>query len=69
MRAVKRRLLIVDDEQDITLTLGTVLRESGFDVVSFNAPLLALRSFKPSYYDLVILDIRMPDMNGFELDR
>ena len=66
---VKRRLLVIDDEQDITLTLSTVLRESGFEVVSFNDPLLALRSFRPRYYDLVILDIRMPHMNGFELYR
>ena len=35
----------------------------------FNDPLLALQSFKPRYYDLVILDIKMPDMNGFELYR
>jgi two-component system, OmpR family, response regulator ChvI len=69
MHTVKRRLLIIDDEQDITLTLGTVLQESGFEVVSFNDPLLALRSFKPRYYNLVILDIRMPEMNGFELYR
>jgi two-component system, OmpR family, response regulator ChvI len=65
----KRRLLIVDDEQDVTFFLCAILQESGFEVVSFNDPLLALQSFKPSYYDLVILDIRMPEMNGFELYR
>jgi two-component system, OmpR family, response regulator ChvI len=64
-----RRLLIVDDEQDITLTLRSILQEVGFEVVSFNDPLLALRDFKPHYYDLVILDIKMPQMNGFELYR
>ena len=69
MRVAKRRLLIVDDEPDITLTLRTILEESGFEVVSFNHPLLALRSFKPCYYELAILDIRMPKMNGFELYR
>ena len=67
MRVAKRRLLIVDDEPDITLTLRTILEQNGFEVVSFNNPLLALQSFKPRYYHLVILDIRMPDMNGFEL--
>ena len=67
MRVAKRRLLIVDDEPDITLTLRTILEQNGFEVVSFNHPLLALQSFKPRYYHLVILDIRMPDMNGFEL--
>ena len=65
----KRRLLIVDDEPDITLTLRTILEQNGFEVVSFNDPHLALQHFKPRYYHLVILDIRMPDMNGFELYR
>jgi DNA-binding response OmpR family regulator len=67
MFPTKRRLLLVDDEQDITSILSSVLQESGFEVTPFNNPLLALRSFKPRYYDLVILDIKMPNMNGFEL--
>jgi CheY-like chemotaxis protein len=69
MFSTKRRLLLVDDEQDITTILSSVLQESGFKVVFFNHPLLALQHFKPRYYDLVILDIKMPDMNGFELYR
>ena len=66
---VKKRLLIVDDEQDVTLTLHAILQEGGFEVVSFNDPLLALQSFKPRHYELVILDIKMPKMDGFELYR
>ena len=69
MNVGKRRLLIVDDEPDITLTLSTILEQNGFEVVSFNDPLLTLQHFKPRYYDLAILDIKMPDMNGFELYR
>jgi|SRR5215204_5016581 len=69
MRVAKRRLLIVDNEPDITFTLSSILEENGFEVVSFNHPLLALRSFKPRYYELVILDIRMPKMDGFELSK
>jgi DNA-binding response OmpR family regulator len=65
----KRRLLLVDDEQDITSILCRVLQESGFEVTSFEDPVMALKHFKPRYYDLVILDIKMPDMNGFELYR
>ena len=65
----KKRLLLVDDEQDITWILCNILQESGFEVTSFNDPLLALKHFKPHYYNLVILDIKMPDMNGFELYR
>jgi DNA-binding response OmpR family regulator len=63
----KKKILVVDDEADITLTLFSVLQESGFDVAFSNDPLLALQSFKPHYYDLLILDIKMPEMNGFEL--
>jgi two-component system, OmpR family, response regulator ChvI len=69
MHFTKRRLLVVDDDQDVTLTLRATLQKTGFEVVSFNDPLLALKRFRPRYYDLVILDIRMPDMNGFELYR
>ena len=61
--------MLVDDEQDITWILCNILQESGFEVTSFNDPLLALKHFKPHYYNLVILDIKMPDMNGFELYR
>jgi CheY-like chemotaxis protein len=43
------------------------LQKGGFEVNSFDDPLLALQSFKPHYYDLLILDIKMSKMNGFEL--
>jgi DNA-binding response OmpR family regulator len=69
MFLTKGRLLLVDDEKDATSILHTILQKSGFEVVFFNDPLLALEHFKPRYYDLVILDIRMPNMNGFELYR
>ena len=61
--------MLVDDEQDITSILCSVLQESGFEVTSFEDPVMALKHFKPRYYDLVILVIKMPDMNGFELYR
>lgn len=63
----RKRILVVDDEPDITLTLLAILQKSGFEVSSFNDPLLAFQFFKPRYYDLVILDIKMSKMNGFEL--
>ena len=63
----KNKILVVDDEPDITLTLFSVLQESGFEVAFFNNPLSALRSIKPRYYDLVILNIKMLGMDGFEL--
>jgi two-component system, OmpR family, response regulator ChvI len=39
----------------------------GFSIDTFNDPVLALESFKPNFYDLVLLDVMMPKMNGLEL--
>jgi two-component system response regulator ChvI len=58
---------LVDDEPDIILFVKTVLEINGFVVDSYNNPTLALSNFKPGLYDLLLLDIRMPKMNGFEL--
>ena len=65
---MKAKILIVDDEPDVTYTLKVTLEETGsFDIYPFNESSLALSNFRPNMYDLVILDIRMPQMNGFEL--
>ena len=62
-----KRILLVDDEDDINLTVKLVLEGSGFKVDSFSNPLLALESFNAGLYDLAILDVKMPVMNGFGL--
>jgi len=62
-----RKILIVDDEPDITSAFDMILQMNGFEVDSYNDPLLALSNFKPNSYGLALLDIRMPKMNGFEL--
>jgi DNA-binding response OmpR family regulator len=62
-----KRILVTDDEPDITLMLKKVLEENGFKVDSFNEPSAVLQNFKPGIYDLLILDIKMPSINGFEL--
>jgi DNA-binding NtrC family response regulator len=65
---VKAKILVVDDEPDVTYTLKATLEETGFfDIYPFNEPSLVLSNFRPNMYDLAILDIRMPQMNGFEL--
>jgi DNA-binding response OmpR family regulator len=57
----------VDDEKDACLVYKMVLEDNGFEVDSFEDPVLALSNFKPDFYDLVVLDIRMSGMNGFKL--
>jgi two-component system, OmpR family, response regulator ChvI len=62
----KKRIMLVDDEPDIILGLKIGLEDNGFVVDAFNDPELALSNFKAGSYDLLLLDIRMPKMNGFE---
>ena len=61
------RILVVDDEPDLTQVSTLALEYHGFKVDSFNDPREALSKYKPGLYDLVILDIKMPKMDGFEL--
>ena len=64
----KRRILIVDDEPDIASLFKLGLERSGeFEVDVYNDPITALSNYRPGLYDLLLLDIRMPKMNGLEL--
>jgi DNA-binding response OmpR family regulator len=58
--------LLVDDDKDLTTTFKTCL-ETTFQVYTYNDPLGALSDFRPNFYDLLLVDINMPLMNGFEL--
>jgi DNA-binding response OmpR family regulator len=68
-----KRILVIDDDSDITLTFKQVLEAENnngkifFKVYTHNDPLVALSQFKPNFYDLLLIDINMPKMNGFEL--
>ena len=63
----RNRILIVDDEPDVALVLKLGLEANGFVVETYNDPLKALSDFRANSYDLLLLDIKMPKMNGFEL--
>ena len=68
-----KRILLVDDDPDITLTFKAGLDgryyddRKRFDVYTYNNPILAVKEFKPHFYDILLTDIYMPHMNGFEL--
>jgi DNA-binding response OmpR family regulator len=61
------RILLVDDEADITFSFSIGLEDGGFKVDTFNNPLRALSSFKSGLYELALLDIKMPELNGIDL--
>ena len=62
------KILVADDDPDITSLYKTALEgHKGFEVETFNDPRNALSNFKPHYYDISLIDVRMPSMNGFEL--
>jgi two-component system response regulator ChvI len=67
VQAKKYRVMIVDDEKDITTIFKIGLGNNRFIVTTFNDPLDALSKVRPRLYDLLILDIRMPVKNGFQL--
>ncbi|MFL6506684.1 MAG: PleD family two-component system response regulator [Nitrososphaeraceae archaeon] len=66
-RKKKKRMLLVDNEPDICLVYQIVLGDAGFECMSYTDPVKALQEFKPYFYDLILLDIRMPVLNGLEL--
>jgi DNA-binding response OmpR family regulator len=67
--AIKDRIMLVDDEPDINAALSVVLKRGGYDVDTFESPLIALEKRKPGFDDLIMLDVKMPQMDGFELYR
>jgi CheY-like chemotaxis protein len=63
----KKRIFLVDDNYDHTVTFKVGLELAGFEVDAYNDSAIALSKFKPDYYDLMLIDIKMPKIDGFEL--
>lgn len=64
-----KKILLVEDEKALSVVFNMVLEDGGYEQDCFTDPLLALKNFEAGFYDLVILDIKMPEMDGFELHR
>jgi DNA-binding response OmpR family regulator len=62
-----KKILVIDDEPDVTYTIKNILEDRGFAVDTFTDSLLALDNYKANFYNLIILDILMPKMDGFQL--
>ena len=61
-----KRILLVDDEPDICMAFQIVLQDAGYECISYTNSVKALKEFRPNYYDLILLDIKMSVLNGFE---
>ena len=66
-RRTKKRILLVDDEPDICMVYQIVLEDAGCECIPYTDSVKAMQEFRPNYYDLILLDIKMPVLNGFEL--
>ena len=64
-----KRILIVDNDVDVTTTFKVAIEDSNnrIEVYTSNDAVVALSEFKPNFYDLILVDINMPYLNGFEL--
>jgi CheY-like chemotaxis protein len=63
----RKRILLVDDEPDHCMVYQIVLQDAGYECISYTDSVKALQEFRPNYYRLVILDIKMPKLDGFAL--
>jgi DNA-binding response OmpR family regulator len=68
-KRLSKVVLVVDDDPDITSVFSLGLQDEGFEVYTYNDPLEVLSQFKPNLYDLLLVDINMPKMNGIDLSR
>jgi DNA-binding response OmpR family regulator len=68
-KRLSKVVLVVDDDPDMTSIFSLGLQDEGFEAYTFNDPLVALSQFRPNFYDLLLVDINMPKMNGIDLSR
>ncbi|MDQ3975795.1 MAG: response regulator [Thermoproteota archaeon] len=66
MTAEKNRVLLVDDEPDVVYLVKRALERNGFEVDGYTDSTLALQNFRVGVYSLLLLDIKMPKIDGIE---
>jgi two-component system response regulator VanR len=62
-----KRTLVVEDDTDICMLYQIILEDAGYECITYTDSVKALQEFKPYFYDLILLDIKMPILDGFEL--
>jgi two-component system response regulator CpxR len=60
------KILIIDDDKALTELLSAYLSQQGFVVMVNNSPLIGLESLQKSIFDMLLLDVMMPEIDGFE---
>src|SRR5918992_1187868 len=68
-KRLSKVVLIVDDDPDMTSIFSLGLQDEGIKVYTYNDPLEVLSQFRPNFYDLLLVDINLPKMNGIDLSR
>lgn len=63
------KVLLIEDDREITVLLTTFLQRYGMEVVAYENPLSALNSFDIEQYDVVLLDLTLPEIDGLEVCR
>ena len=63
----KKRILVVDDESSLRVTLSAQLRGQGYNVSSAGDGDIAIEMLRHEYFDLILLDLKMPNVDGYEV--
>ena len=67
MNKARQRIAVVDDEEAVRKALDRLLRSAGMDVATFNSGAMFLASLNTREYDCLVLDLHMPEVNGFDV--
>ena len=64
-----KRIMIIDDDVDITNLFKIFLEGNGYNIDTYTSPIEGIKNFRKNSHDLILLDLKMPEMNGMTLYR